>query len=154
MPPVSPNRRPSPEALVVWERWLRSHRRLVDGLDADLRDRAGLPLDHYDVLLQLRLAPGRRLRMSQLAGSLLISRSSCTRLVARLEDRGWVVRDPDDQDGRVVWACLTDDGARVQRRAAPVHLDGIAARFADPLSPADVAALGRALSRLDPPGLA
>lgn len=140
--------RPSDEALATWERWLRVHRQLLDAMDHELRAQCDLPLDEYDVLLQLRRAGDQRLRMSHLAEALLISRSSCTRLVERLERRGWVTREPDHADRRVVWAALTAEGARVQRRAAPVHLDGIATRFADRLGARELHDLAHALGAL------
>ena len=133
---------PSAEVLEVWHDWLRAHRLLVQQLDRELRERAGVTLDDYDVLVQLAQAPARRLRMSALAGALLLARSSCTRIVGRLEDRGWVKRTTDEDDGRVVWAELTAKGRGVQRRAALVHLRGVQAHFGRHLGGREAESIG------------
>lgn len=140
--------RPSPGAMVAWDGLLRAHRRLVDRLDAELTRQAGLSLEAYDVLYQLSAAPGARRRMTDLAGGLLISRSSSTRLVDRLVARGLVERTPDPADRRVVWVTLTAEGRRAQRRAGRIHLRGIANHFEAALTPAEVATLASALGRL------
>jgi DNA-binding MarR family transcriptional regulator len=121
--------RPTPETLDVWQSWLRAHRLVTQQLDRELRGGAGVSLDDYDVLVQLAQAPQQRLRMSALADALLLARSSCTRTVGRLEDRGWVMRSDDEDDGRVVWAQLLPAGRAVQRRAAVVHLAGVQRHF-------------------------
>jgi DNA-binding MarR family transcriptional regulator len=141
-------RRPDPEALDVWQRWLRAHRLLTARLDDELQASTGMPLEHYDVLVQLAQADGRRLRMSDLADALLLARSSCTRLVGRLVDLGWVERDADPGDGRVVWVTLTPAGRAALRRAAVVHLAGIDEHFARHLERDDAARLGALIDRL------
>jgi DNA-binding MarR family transcriptional regulator len=140
--------RPNAEALDVWQAWLRAHRLVTQQLDGALRDRVGLTLDDYDVLVQLALAPQQRLRMSALADALLLARSSCTRIVGRLEERGWVARVADDDDGRVVWAELLPAGRAIQRRAAVVHLAGVQEQFGQHLRPGDASRLGAFARRL------
>src|ERR671914_607644 len=83
--------------LAAWRGMLRVHSALVRELDAELEVAHGLPLTHYDVLIYLRAAPGRRLRMAELADSVLLSRSGVTRLVDRLEREGLIVRDACDE---------------------------------------------------------
>jgi DNA-binding MarR family transcriptional regulator len=134
--------RPTPAALDVWETWLRAHRAVTRVLDRELRDSVGMALDDYDVLVQLTQAPDGRLRMSALADALLLARSSCTRVVTRLEERGWVARVPDELDGRVVWAELRPAGRAIQRRAAVVHLRGVQQHFARHLAASDERAVG------------
>ena len=139
------------EALAVWERWLRAHRRILDQLDRELVAERGLTLEQYDVLHQLASAPGP-LRMGELAASTLIAPSSCTRIVGGLVAEGWVVRSPDPGDRRVVRVGLTAAGAGAHRRAAAVHLRGIAELFADRLDAGSLEALGDILDRLGDPG--
>ena len=40
----------TPEALELWHRWLRFHRRMLARLDGDLRTSRALSLEQYDVL--------------------------------------------------------------------------------------------------------
>src|SRR3712207_729935 len=100
----------SPAELGAWRGMLRAHTALVRALEAELEAAHKLPLSHYDVLIYLRSAPGRRLRMAELADSVLLSRSGVTRLVDRLEREGLLVRDACDTDGRGLFAVLTEIG--------------------------------------------
>jgi DNA-binding MarR family transcriptional regulator len=140
--------RPSAERLEVWRRWLLAQKVLVERLDRDLRERCDMTLEDYDVLVQLAQQPSARARMSDLADALLLARSSCTRIVSRLEDVGWVRRDPDADDRRVVWATLTSTGQRRLRRAAVVHLGGVQDAFARHLTANDVGRLDVVLERI------
>src|SRR6266545_2533501 len=76
----------APEQLAAWAGFLQAHAQIVRGLDAELERGHGLPLTSYDVLIQLSLAPDRRLRMFELADAVVLSRSGLTRLVERLSD--------------------------------------------------------------------
>jgi len=102
---------------------------LVRDLDAELQAAHGLALADFEVLLQLRHAPVRRLRMSELADATLLSRSGLTRLVDRLERRGLVYRHRPPEDVRQVWACLSDDGLAALAAAERTHVEGVARRF-------------------------
>jgi DNA-binding MarR family transcriptional regulator len=140
--------RPDDATLDAWTAWLRAHRSLTSELDAELRDRSGMSLEDYDVLVQLATAEGGQLMMSHLADALLLARSSCTRIVGRLEDRGWVERTADDHDGRIVWAAVTTAGRRAQRRAAVVHLAGVQRQFGRHLRGRDAAVLRTVAERI------
>jgi DNA-binding MarR family transcriptional regulator len=143
--------KPSATALEIWTALLVAHRRLTAQLDADLRASADMTLDEYDVLYQMRQA-GRPLRMSDLATRVLISRPSTTRVTEHLVERGWLVRWHDETDRRAVLVGLTNQGKRVQARAAGVHLDGIARLVAAPLAGLDLGPVVdalRALARME-----
>src|SRR4051794_41797871 len=86
--------------LATWRRFLLAHNRLERLLDDDLRTEHDLSLAEYDALLQLAEAPGRRLRMHQLADRVLLSRSGVTRLIDRLVPDGPVERDLCLSDAR------------------------------------------------------
>ena len=105
--------------LGAWRGLLRVHTALVRELDAELEAAHELPLSSYDVLIYLQSAPGRRLRMAELADSVLLSRSGVTRLVDRLVREGLIVRDTCESDGRGSFAVLTDEGDALLARARP-----------------------------------
>jgi DNA-binding MarR family transcriptional regulator len=115
--------------LGAWRGMLRVHAALVRELDAELYAAHELPLSSYDVLIYLQAAPGKRLRMAELADSVLLSRSGVTRLVDRLERDGLIVRDTCTSDGRGCFAVLTEEGEEVLARARPTHLEGVRERF-------------------------
>ena len=122
-------KRLSPLELGAWAGFLRAHAGLVHELDRQLEAAHGLPLTQYEVLLYLEGAPERRLRMSELARSVLLSQSGVTRLVDRLQQRRLVVREPCPEDRRVLYARLTPGGARALAEARPTHLAGVRELF-------------------------
>jgi DNA-binding MarR family transcriptional regulator len=131
--------------LDAWRAFLRAHARVIRTLEGELQAEQDLALTDYDVLVQLSAAPDRRLRMSELADALLLSRSGATRLVDRLVAEGLVERITCDTDRRGQWAALTDAGHERLRRATPTHLRGVATHFLDRLSDGDLLALERML---------
>jgi DNA-binding MarR family transcriptional regulator len=139
---------PRDSRLRAWSAFLRAHARIVRALEQELQDEQGMALTDYDVLVQLATTDGRRLRMSELADRLLLSRSGVTRLVDRLVADGLVERVTCDDDRRGQWASLTDAGYERLRRASPTHLRGVAEHFIDRLDDAEIAALERTLERL------
>lgn len=134
--------------MAAWRSFLEAHRRVVDVLEAELREHEDLPLSWYDVLVQLSESPTRCLRMQELADAVLLSKSGLTRLVDRMQSDGLVERRPCAADGRGIEAVLTDAGLERLRGAAPSHVAGVRAHFADLLRPGEAAVLAQALSRI------
>jgi DNA-binding MarR family transcriptional regulator len=144
-PRIAPNLSPRDPRIGTWRDFLTAHARLERMLDEDLRAEHDLSLGEYDALLQLAEAPGRRLRMHQLADRVLLSRSGVTRLIDRLVNDGSVERDACLSDARGAEAVLTAAGLQRLRTAAPTHLRGIAEHFMDAIDPADLESVGRAM---------
>lgn len=124
--------------LETWRAFLTAHALLTRRLDEDLRTGEGLTLGEYSALLQVAEAPGRSLRMNQLATGIFLSRSGVTRLIDRLEADGLITRSTCTDDGRGALAVLTDAGMTRLRDAARTHLDGIAQYFLDVVPEADL----------------
>lgn len=135
--------------LAAWRGLLRVHSEVVGRLDAELERDHGLALTAYEVLISLADAPRRRLRMSELAGALLLSRSGLTRLVDRLERQGLVARERCEDDARGYFAVLTAKGARKLHAARPSHLAGVREHFLSKLDARDLDALARAWARVE-----
>jgi DNA-binding MarR family transcriptional regulator len=117
-------------------------------LDAQMRSDHGLSLSAYEVLMFLADAPDHRLRMSEIADRVLLSRSGCTRLVDRLVDQGYVTRCAASCDGRGLYAQLTDAGVAKITAARVTHHDGIRRFFLDRLTATDQIVLGDIWARL------
>jgi DNA-binding MarR family transcriptional regulator len=132
----------------AWRAFLRAHAQVVRRLERELAEEQGMALTDYDVLVQLAGADQRRLRMSELADRLLLSRSGVTRLVDRLVADGLVERVSCDDDRRGQWAALTDAGLRRLRAATPTHLRGVNEHFLDRLTPDELASLGQMLDSI------
>jgi len=141
---------PSPDdpRLRAWIAFLQAHAAVTRRLEAELHAERGLSLADYDALVQLAIADDRRLRMSELADRVVLTRSGVSRLVDRLVAQGLVVRRACPTDARGAWAELTPDGLDRLRDAAPVHLRGVDTHFLAPLSEGDREALVRALEAI------
>jgi DNA-binding MarR family transcriptional regulator len=108
-----------------WPAMLTAHAVLIGAAEKRLAA-AGLPeLGWYDVLWALEQAPGRRLRMHELADRCVISRSNLTRLIDRLENEGLVKRDRDAEDRRGAFAVITRAGLAMRQRMWPIYAEAI-----------------------------
>ena len=136
------------DELGAWRGLLRVHAQVTRELDAELVSAHGLPLSSYEVLLFLNLAPGGRLRMAQLADSVLLSRSGLTRLVDRLEQGGLVRRESCPSDLRGFHAVLTDRGRAAFAAARKTHLAGVRRRFIERFSVEEQRLLGTFFERV------
>lgn len=124
----------TPAELRAWQALLHAHHQVTTALDRDLRTQHDLSFSEYDVLLRLARAPGRALRMTEVADRVLLSPSGLTRLVDRLVAKGLVTRQSDPSDARGALAHLGDEGMAELRKAARTHLRGIREEFTGRLS--------------------
>lgn len=134
--------------LSTWRTFLRAHDTVTRRLEAELVAEHELPLASYDVLVQLSEAPERRLRMTELADRVLLSRSGLTRLADRLERDGLITRQACPSDARGTLAVLTDAGLARLEAAWPTHRRGVAEHVTGRLTPEEVATLGALLGKL------
>ncbi|TDC03444.1 MarR family transcriptional regulator [Streptomyces sp. 8K308] len=117
-------------------------------LESPLQREAGLTLFEYLTLSHISEARDRRLRMSELAYLANGSLSRLSNVVKRFEQRGWVERSPDPDDGRFTIVTLTDAGFDVVAAAAPTHVRSVRQLVLDPLTTADQRALARIAAKL------
>ncbi len=136
--------------LGAWRGLLRLHSSLIRELDAELIAMHRLPLRSYEVLVHLGAAPGRRLRMSDLSRSVLLSPSGVSRLVDRLESEGFVCRRRCEMDGRGFFAVLTDAGEARLCEARPTHLAGVRRLFLSHFTADELRRLGAMLEQALP----
>jgi DNA-binding MarR family transcriptional regulator len=138
---------PSPERLRCWRLFFESALALLDVLDAELLDAAGIPQRWYDLLVHLEESPDG-IPMNELAERILYSKSGFTRVVDRMEEAGLVRRVRPEHDRRSILVLLTDRGTETMERARRHHRDGIDRHFSRHLTDADVKALTRALEKV------
>jgi DNA-binding MarR family transcriptional regulator len=134
--------------LRAWRAFLRTHAVVTRRLEADLLAEHGLPLASYDVLVQLVEAPQQRLRMSELAERVLLSRSGLTRLVDRMEREGLVHREVCEDDARGLFTVLTDAGFDRLRSASGTHLRGVSDYAVGDLSDEEAEQLAALMARM------
>lgn len=122
----------------AWRAHLAATARLQQRLDRDLQQKSGMPHAYYMILAMLSEAPERGMRMTDLADILSSSPSRLSHAIRKLTELGWIRKDDDPSDGRVTWACLTDEGMRVLVEAAPGHVTTVVDALFDRLTPAQV----------------
>jgi len=134
--------------LMTWLPW---------SIDQQLRRDSNLGILEYQVLAMLSTSPGRTMRMSSLAEVTNASLSRLSHLFKRLEQRGFVRREPDPADGRFTNAILTEKGFQALADAAPGHVAHVRSLVIDVLSPEQLRRLGRdadrIMSRIDTSGI-
>jgi DNA-binding MarR family transcriptional regulator len=143
----------SARELGAWRGLLRVHAQLSKGLEAQMEAAHGLPLSSYEVLMYLADADGRRMRMCDLADSVILSRSGLTRLVDRLEREGLLTREPAPDDARGSFAKLTDTGVARLQEARVTHLAGVRELFLGHLSDEEQDLLASLWERILPDAL-
>jgi DNA-binding MarR family transcriptional regulator len=132
----------TPQELAAWRGLREVHARVIHQLDIQMQAAHGLTLSQSEVLILLYDAPGQRMRMTELAEAVPLSRSACTRTADRLVTLGYVTRRAATDDRRGRHAQLTDTGRQVITPARATHREGVRADFLDRLRATDQVALG------------
>ena len=140
----------------AWMSLLRIVSRLPPLLDSQLERSSGLNFFEYTILAMLSEEPDGTLRMSRLASVTNASPSKLSHAARQLEARGYLVREPDPDDGRCIRALLTGAGRDQVIQAAPGHVAAVRGLVLDALDPDQLRALREAneliLMRVDPEG--
>lgn len=132
----------------AWRAFLRAYAEVVPALEAEMERATDLPLHWYDILAQLHSTPDRRVRLQQLARSLVISKSGLTRRIDRMEAAGLVQRRGCEDDARGAFLELLPAGAQAFERSLPIHLEGIERHFLAHLTDAEAAAMASGLEKV------
>src|SRR6201991_243055 len=132
----------------VWRTFIESSWALHTYLEEDLRAKTGLSMNDYHVLVTLSEAPGRQLRMGELAGRLVFSPSRITYQINSMVKRGLVRKQPCPEDGRGHEAVLTDEGMAALEADAPLHLITLRNPFIDRLDPDELEVIHRVFDKV------
>jgi len=127
----------------AWHGCLQFTNQAVRALDVALTAEHGITVKEFDVLITLYNAPDRRMRMSHLADSVVLSPAGVTHLVTRLERDRLVRRTNDEGDRRSFFAELTEKGDRRLRDARPTHNDVVRNHLVRRLTSAQLKSLGK-----------
>ncbi|MFG3092313.1 MarR family winged helix-turn-helix transcriptional regulator [Streptomyces antibioticus] len=138
----------TPEEQRAWRAYMAGYLLLEDAIDRQLQQEAGMPHLYYSILAHLSETAERRLRMTDLAERLKITRSRLTYAVTRLEKDGLLRREDCPWDKRGSVAVLTDEGMTVLENAAPGHVETVRATLFDRLTPEQVGQLEEIFTRV------
>ncbi|MGB7979459.1 MAG: MarR family transcriptional regulator [Candidatus Nanopelagicales bacterium] len=128
----------------LWRGWIATSMLLPERLNRDLSEQHGLTGTDYQILVVLSEAPDRRLRMSMLADHTQLSRSRLSHQIDRMSKAGLVLREVCDDDGRGMFAVLTDLGWDTIVAAAPDHVASVRKHLLDQLTTQEFEAFGQA----------
>jgi DNA-binding MarR family transcriptional regulator len=132
----------------AWRSYVTGAAMLSYRLHKELVDDNGISLADYEVMVRLSEQPGGRMRMTQLAGEVASSKSRVSHQVARMEKAGLLKRSNCGDDGRGVFAELTERGARQLEQAAPTHVSGVRSHLVDLLSREEQEVLAKVFDRV------
>lgn len=142
-------RDPSPRQVQAWARLLGAQRLALQVVERALAGAQLPPLAWYDALLELERAGKPGLRPFELQEKMLLAQYNLSRLLDRLEKRGYAERRECKQDGRGQVVIITEAGRAVRRQMWPVYAGAIKAAFADHLGTREIAALNSILGTLN-----
>jgi len=128
--------------LEAWRLFITLHAKIVEIIDADIQAAGGIPLQHYDVLIELFEAEGKQLRMYELAQRVALSRSSITRFVDQLAQQEFLTRKTDPEDRRGSYAVLT------KAESWPYYREAIQQHFGSFLADEEAVLMAQALERM------
>lgn len=106
----------------------------------------GASLKHYHVLRQLERT--EHLNPSEIARMLYCDRPTATVIITTMENRGWVARERDPEDGKRICVSITSQG---RQKLAEIRASGYLEPQFDPLDVLDgeeIASLRRILAKL------
>ena len=101
--------------------FIEAYSSIMRNLEQVTEDEHGVALTWFDVLVHLEEAPDNRLRLGELAESVILTRSGITRFVARMVEVGLIRREPCPGDRRGYFGVLTQEGKDTLVRVGPSH---------------------------------
>ena len=132
----------------AWYGNLQATMRSLQRIERDVEAATGLPMASVEVLVNIGFEEDGRMRMSELADTLLFSRGGATRLVARLEEAGLVEREIPREDRRATYAVLTEQGRAAIESGMPVLKQAVARHYVDYLDDDELASQRRAAFKI------
>lgn len=132
----------------AWAALTVAHARVTERLSAALAGTCGLSINEFEVLLRLDRAVPPGMRLGDLTPTVPLTQPSVSRMIARLEQQGWLSRRGDPNDRRGVRVSITPAGRETLRRAVPVHARTIRETLLDRLTPGEQDLLAEALTRI------
>jgi DNA-binding MarR family transcriptional regulator len=131
----------------AWMAFVRTHARLWDRVEAQMRRDHGLTIARYDVLAHLDTRGGR-VGLSDLAASIALSPSGLSKLLDRMEASQLIRREPDPDDARSTFAAISPRGRSLVTQARRTHHEFLQRTFGDVLDDRDVEDLTRIMGRI------
>lgn len=108
---------PSGDIIAAWTKVAAFASAVDASLDKWLADTYRIGLTEFRALTFVSQTSEKELRVNHLARKVGLNQTSATRLVTRLEAKGYARRDVCQDDGRGVYAVITEEGEALLREA-------------------------------------
>jgi DNA-binding MarR family transcriptional regulator len=135
-----------------WDEIVVLQARVEQEVGTALQRRHGISLSDYRALRRLAEAPGRELRMQDLAALTGLSQSAVSRLIVRLETAGLARRDLCPDDRRGVYGVITDDGLHRREEARATYQTALSEALAEAAADPAFASVATGLGHGGPDG--
>ncbi|HWT90325.1 MAG TPA: MarR family transcriptional regulator [Solirubrobacterales bacterium] len=132
----------------AWGALTRTHAAVTTRLQDALAQADFPPLPWYEMLATVADAPDQRMRMGDLAESLVITRGGLTKLLDRLIKAGLMERTFCETDRRVSYATLLPAGAELLEEMRPVVVGELEVAFSANLTTRQAEQLREMLDRV------
>jgi DNA-binding MarR family transcriptional regulator len=142
------SKEPTKDTIRSWIQLHRTHRLLLEKVEASLKSKGLPPLDWYDVLLELNRERNKGLRQYEIGDKILLNKHNLSRLIDRLEKKQLVGRHACSEDGRGNRIKITEKGIKILKKVWPVYGHFIQESFGDKLKSNEFIELSRILSKV------
>jgi DNA-binding MarR family transcriptional regulator len=132
----------------VWVALMRAQQTALLKIERAAREAELPPAAWYDVLWELERAGDAGLRPYDIERQRLISQSNISRLVDRLEEKGYVERRPCEEDGRGQVVAITASGRELRKRMWPVYAKALGEAIGGRISVREAETLAPLLRKL------
>lgn len=136
------------EEIAVWRSFITLHAKIIEQVERELLSGKSIPLNWYDVLFALWESPEKKLTPKALTESVILSKSTLTRILDRLEEARLIARRKSETDGRSFEISLTAKGLEAMKKAWPIYSDVVDQAFISKLSASESKRMGELLQSL------
>jgi len=147
-PSKQPTKQPSDAVIDAWIALMRAQQVTLLAIERAFREAKLPPHAWYDALWELDRAGAAGLRPFEIERRMLIAQSNISRLLDRLEEQGYVERQPCEEDGRGQTIVITPSGREMRKRMWPVYGRAISEAVGDRVSEREAANLAGLLTKL------
>ena len=139
-----------PDQHKAWAYFITRHSKVFGRIERALEDKEGLlPLHLYDILLALKNASNKKLRLSDISDQIVTSRSALSRSVDKLELLDLLKKEKAPEDGRGQFAEITAKGLKALSETWPHYEAAIQEYFGRHLNSNDSRKMIEILNKLD-----
>lgn len=135
-------------ARLAWKAFFVAQALLLEKIEGALEESGVGSLVEYDALYTIASSPEGEMEGKELVASMTLSQSGLSRLLSRLESRGWIVRKESPTDRRAYRVSLTGQGKEALERLWEVYADAIEKHFAQQLSASDLDHVVKAMRKV------